>query len=212
MLVNGAGAIATGATLVVVTISKFEDGAWLTVAVVPLLYVFFTRVNRHYRSVAKQLETIEPMKMPERQDPIVVLAAGTWNRMTQRGMKFALRLSDEIYVVQIKTETSTTEELSDNWQLLIANPARQARISPPRLVVLTSAYRMFFTPFVDFIVKLSEEHPDRDITVVIPDLITSHWWEGLYHNNRGAVLRALIRRRCSDQVIVLSTLFHLHDD
>jgi len=211
MLINGAGALATGITLVVVTISKFGDGAWLTVVVVPLLFLFFTRVNHHYRSVAAQLETIEPMEMPERQDPIVVMAAGTWNRMTQRGLKFALRLSDEIYVVQVKTETSTTEDLSDNWELLIANPARKARIAQPKLVVLTSAYRQFFKPFVDFVAELSENNPDRDVAVVIPDLIMSHWWEGLFHNNRGTVLRAMIRARCSDHVVVLSTLFHLHD-
>ncbi|HEX7701580.1 MAG TPA: hypothetical protein VF403_12675, partial [Kofleriaceae bacterium] len=52
-------------------------GAWLTVVIVPLLFLFFSRVNRHYRSVGAQLATIEPMAMPERQDPIVVLAAGT---------------------------------------------------------------------------------------------------------------------------------------
>ncbi len=211
MLINGAGAIATGLTLVVVTVSKFGEGAWLTVLVVPTLFLFFSRVNRHYRQVADQLATIEPMEMPERQDPIVVMAAGTWSRMTQRGLKFALRLSDEIYVVQVKTETSATEDLSDNWELLIANPSRKARIAAPKLVVLTSAYRQFFKPFVDFIVQLSADHPDRDITVVIPDLIMSHWWEGLFHNNRGAVLRAMIRARCSDHVVVISTLFHLHD-
>ncbi|HEX7702101.1 MAG TPA: hypothetical protein VF403_15295 [Kofleriaceae bacterium] len=126
-------------------------------------------------------------------------------------MKFALRLSDEIYVVQIKTETSTTEDFSDNWELLIASPARKARIAEPKLVTLTSAYRQFFTPFVDYVVKLSADNPDRDIAVVIPDLIMSHWWEGIFHNNRGSVLRALIRARCTDHVVVISTLFHLHD-
>jgi amino acid transporter len=211
MLINAAGAIATGLTLVVVTVSKFGEGAWLTVLVVPLLFLFFTRVRRHYLIVEEQLATVEPMEMPERQDPIVVVAAGTWSRMTQRGLKFALRLSDDIYVVQIKTETSATEDLSDNWQLLIANPSRKARIAEPKLVILTSPFRQFFTPFVDFISALSAKHPDRDITVVIPDLIMSHWWEGIFHNNRGAVLRAMIRARCSDHVVVISTLFHLHD-
>ncbi len=211
MLVNALGAIATGLTLIVVTVSKFGEGAWLTVVIVPLLFLFFSRVNKHYRSVGAQLATIAPMAMPERQDPIVVLAAGTWSMMTQRGMKFALRLSDEIHVVQVKTETSTTEDFSDNWDLLIASPARRARIAEPKLVTLTSAYRQFFTPFVDYVVKLSDENPDRDIAVVIPDLIMSHWWEGIFHNNRGAVLRALIRSRCSDRVVVISTLFHLHD-
>ncbi len=211
MLVNGAGAIATGVTLVVVTVSKFGEGAWLTVVVVPVLVLFFLRTNRHYRGVGQQISTIEPMEMPQLQPPIVVLAAGTWNKMTQQGLKFALRLSDDIYVVQIKTETSTTEDLSDNWELLIANPARRARIAQPKLVILTSQFREFFSPIVGFIRKLSVEHPDRDIAVVVPDLIVRHWYEGILHNNRGTFLRMLLRAQCSDRVVLISTPFHLHD-
>ncbi len=210
-LVNGAGAIATGATLVVVTVSKFGEGAWLTVAVVPLLVIFFLRVNRHYRKIGQQIATIDPLELPDRADPIVVLAAGSWSKMTQQGLKFALRLSDDIYVVQVKTETSTIEDLSDNWELLIANPARKNRIAQPKLVVLTSQYRQFLSPFLEFIRKLEVEHHDRDICVVIPDLIVSHWYEGALHNNRGAFLRLILRAQCSDRVVVIHTPFHLHD-
>ena len=211
MLINGSGAIATGATLVVVGVSKFGEGAWLTVLVVPVLVFFFLRVSRHYRRVGVQIATIEPMEMPDRADPVVVLAAGSWNRMTQSGLKFALRLSDDIYVVQVKTETSTIEDLSDNWELLIANPARKNRIAQPKLVVLTSHYREFLSPFVTFIRELETKHPDRDIAVVIPDLVVSHWYEGPLHNNRGAFLRYILRAQCSDRVVVISTPFHLHD-
>jgi amino acid transporter len=211
MAINGAGAIATGVTLVVVAVSKFGEGAWLTVLVVPLLVGFFLRINGHYRGVGRQVVTIEPMEMPDRADPVVVLAAGSWSKMTQQGLKFALRLSDDIYVVQVKTETSPIEDLSDNWELLIANPARRNRITQPRLVILTSQYRQFLNPFVDFIKQLEVEHPDRDIAVVIPDLIMSHWYEGLLHNNRGTFLRMILRAQCSDRVVVISTPFHLHD-
>jgi amino acid transporter len=211
MLVNGAGAIATGATLVVVAVSKFTEGAWLTIVLVPLLLFFFLRVANHYRKVELQIETIEPMEMPDRSDPIVVLAAGSWNKLTQQGLRFALRLSDDIYVVQVKTETSTIEDLSDNWELLIANPARRNRIAQPKLVILTSQFREFLNPFVGFIHKLTKEHPDRDIAVVIPDLIMSHWYEGVLHNNRGTFLRYVLRAQCSDRVVVIGTPFHLHD-
>jgi amino acid transporter len=211
MLVNAAGTLATGATLVVVAVSKFGEGAWLTVLVVPLLVICFLRVNRHYRNVGQQVATIEPMEMPDRVDPVVVLAAGSWSKLTQQGLKFALRLSDDIYVVQVKTETSTIEDLSDNWELLIANPARKNRIAQPKLVVLTSEYRQFLSPFVEFIRKLEREYPERDIAVVIPDLIMSHWYEGVLHNNRGTFLRMILRAQCSDRVVVISTPFHLRD-
>jgi amino acid transporter len=211
MLVNAAGAIATGATLVVVSISKFTEGAWITIAVVPLLLLFFVRVNLHYRKVNIQISTIDPLELPDKVDPIVVLAAGSWNKLTQQGMRFALRLSDDIYVVQVKTETGSIEDLSDNWELLIANPARKNRIAQPKLVILTSQYREFLNPFVGFVKKLSAENPDRDIAVVIPDLIMSHWYEGILHNNRGSFLRYVLRAQCSDRVVVIGTPFHLHD-
>jgi hypothetical protein len=212
MLINGAGAIATGVTLVIVTISKFTEGAWLIVLVVPLLILLFVRTNRHYRAVGQQIGTIEPMEMPTRQDPIVVIAAGGWNKMMQSGLKFALRLSDEIYVVQVKTETGSIEDLADNWELLIDNPARKAKIAPPKLVVLTSQFRQFFRPFLDFVAGLERDHPGRDIAVVVPDLIMNHWYEGLLHNNRGTFLRMMLRAQCSDRVVLISTPFHLGDD
>jgi amino acid transporter len=209
LAVNAVGAFATGLTLVVVAVSKFSEGAWLSVAVVPLLVFFFTRINKHYRSVAAQIETIAPLEMPPPQPPIVVLAAGSWNKMTQHGLKFALRLSQDVYVVQVKTETDNTEDLSDNWELLIANPAHAANISQPKLVILTSNYRQFFKPFLDFVLKLSSDNPKRDIVVVIPDLVMNHWYESILHNNRGAFLRTILRLRCPSRVSIVNTPFHV---
>lgn len=209
LAVNATGAVATAATLVVITISKFSEGAWLTIAIVPAMVFFFMRINRHYRSVAEQIATAAPLEMPEVQAPIVVLAAGSWNKLTQHGLKFALRLSPDVYVVQVKTETDNIEELSDNWRLLITSPAHTAKIAEPKLVILTSDYRQFFSPLVDFINKLSDDNPQREVVVVIPDLVMNRWYEGLLHNNRGAFLRLLLRMRCSSRVVVVDTPYRL---
>jgi len=209
LLINAVGALATGITLVVVAVSKFAEGAWVSVAVIPLLVLLFARINKHYRSVAAQIETIAPLEMPPPQPPIAVLAAGSWNKMTQHGLKFALRLSPDVYVVQVKTETDNTEDLSDNWELLIANPAHAAHIPQPKLVILPSNYRQFFKPFLDFVLKLSSDNPKRDIVVVIPDLVMNHWYESILHNNRGAFLRTILRVRCPSRVVVVNTPYHL---
>ena len=188
LVINAVGTAATGITLVVVAVSKFAEGAWLTVIVVPLLILFFGRVNRHYRTIARQIETIDPLEPPSPARPIVVLAANSWNKMTQQGLKFALRLSPEVYVVQVKTETDNIEDLSDNWDLLIGSRARAAGHSrSPSSSSSRRTYRQFLTPFVDFVQQARDEHPDRDIVVVIPDLVMSRWYEGFLHNNRGAI-------------------------
>ena len=210
LVVNGIGALTTGMTVLIVAVTKFAEGAWLIVLVVPGLVLFFSRVNRHYRSIATQIATIDPLEPPAKQDPIVVLAANSWNKMMQAGLKFALRLSPNVYVVQVKTETDTIEDLSDNWELLIGSRAAAAGIPEPKLVVLASTFRQFFKPFVDFVHKLELEHPTRDIVVVIPSLVMNRWYEGLLHNNRGALLRMLLRTRCSSRVVVVQTAYHLH--
>ena len=211
LLINGAGGAATGVTTVVVAISKFGEGAWLTVMVVPLAVLLLARVNRHYRRIAARIQTIEPMDIPSRQSPVVVVGAGSWNKLTQHGLRFALRLSTDVHVVQVRTETDSIEDFADNWDLLIASRARAAGIPSPKLTILTSSYRRFFAPFVDFVSGLERAHPERDIVVVIPDLVMDHWYEGFLHNNRGAFLRTLLRRRCSSRVVLVDTPFHLGD-
>ena len=209
--INAVGAAATGITLVVVVVSKFGEGAWLTVVVVPLLVLFFSRTNRHYRSVARQIATIEPLELPAPRNPIVVIAAGSWNKMMQHGLKFAMRLSTDVHVVQVKTETDSIELLSDNWSLLIEGPARGRGITPPKLVILKSDYRQFLKPFVDYVSELEQTHPARDIVVVIPDLVMSRWWSGILHNNRGLMLRSALRLRCTSRVFIVDTPYHLYE-
>ena len=211
LLINGAGAVATGITLVVVAVSKFAEGAWLTIVVVPLLVFFFSRVNRHYLRVAQQIATIAPLELPELTAPIAVVAAGSWSKLTQQALKFALRLTTDVYVVQIRTERDVIEDLADSWDLLIGNPARAAGIPPPKRVTLTSDVRRFFGPFVDFVQKLEHDNPGKDIVVVIPDLVMSHWYENILHNNRGAFLRTLLRMRCGSRTVVVNTPFHLQE-
>ncbi|HWL89114.1 MAG TPA: hypothetical protein VNO21_25100, partial [Polyangiaceae bacterium] len=46
---------------------------------------------------------------------------------------------------------------------------------------------------------------------VIPDLVVRHWYHALLHNNRGAIMRGLLRLRGGPRVIVISTPFHLED-
>jgi amino acid transporter len=209
--INGVGAVATGAALLVVAVSKFTEGAWLILVVIPATALLFRRVNRHYVHIAVQVSTIDPLEIPSARSPIVVVPAGSWNKITQNGLKFALRLSTDVHVVQVKTETDSVEDLSDNWELLIGSRARAEGIVEPKLVVLTSEYRRFFKPLVDYVLELERANPDRDVVVVIPDVILSHWYDGLLHNNRGAFLRSLLRARGGPRVVVVDVPFRIND-
>ena len=54
-ILNGLGALATATTLIVISISKFREGAWITVLLIPMFVIAFRRIHQHYQDVGKQL-------------------------------------------------------------------------------------------------------------------------------------------------------------
>jgi amino acid transporter len=209
--INGVGAVATGLTLVVVVVSKFVEGAWLAVIAVPLVVLTFSRIKRHYASVGQQVTDDQPLVMAELQPPIVLVPVQTWSKITSRGLRFALELSDDVRALHILTMDSTICELTPVWEELVAGPARAAGRTPPQLVLRKSTYRQFFAPLVEYVIQLRDGHPDRDIVVIVPDLVVRRWYHAFLHNNRGTVLRGLLRLRGGPRVIVVNTPFYLDD-
>jgi amino acid transporter len=209
--INAIGAVATGITLVVVVVSKFVEGAWLAVIVVPLVVLLFSRINAHYRSVGVQVADDEPLVLSKAQPPIVLVPVQSWSKLTSRGLRFALGLSPDVRALHILTQDSTISELTPVWEELVAGPARAAGFPPPQLVLRKSTYRQFFAPLVDYVIQLRDGHPDRDIVVIVPDLVVRRWYHAFLHNNRGAVLRGLLRLRGGARVVVVNTPFYLED-
>jgi hypothetical protein len=210
MLINGVGAVATGVTLVVVAVSKFVEGAWLAVLMVPLLVLTFSRIKRHYHSVAEQVIDEQPLVLSEAQAPIVIVPVQTWNKLTSRGIRFALELSPDVRALHILMQDTTISELTAVWEELVAGPARSAGLEPPQLVLRKSSYRQFFAPLIEYVENLRDRHQDRDIVVIVPDLVVRRWYHTFLHNNRGTVLRQLLRLRGGPRVVVVNTPFYLH--
>jgi hypothetical protein len=171
----------------------------------------FVRVNRHYSSVAAQIISSEPLSLAQPAPPIAVVAMQSWNKLTARGLQLAVRAAPEVYAVQVKSETTKMRALTPDWDRLVGEPVRGAGLPMPKLVVLESRFRQLFKPLIDFVLDLRDKNPGRDIVVVIPDLVVAHWYESILHNNRGAILRTLLRLRGGPNVVVLNTPFHLHD-
>ncbi len=91
----------------------------------------------------------------------------------------------------------------------MAGPARAAGLPPPPLILRKSTYRQFFAPLVDFVEQLRDRHPDRDIVVIVPDLVVRRWYHAFLHNNRGTLLRGLLRLHGGPRVVVVNTPFYL---
>jgi hypothetical protein len=93
----------------------------------------------------------------------------------------------------------------------VGGPARDAGLPVPQLVLRKSTYRQFFGPLVDYVEQIRDEDRSRDIVVIVPDLVVRRWYHALLHNNRGTLLRALLRMRGGPRVVVVNTPFYLKD-
>ena len=209
--INAIGAVATGVTLVVVIVSKFSEGAWLAVVVIPLTVFTFSRIKRHYADVAAQVADERPLDRAQAVPPIVVVPVQSWNKLTRRGLRFAVQLSPDVHALHILTQDTTICELTPMWEELVSGPAREAGLPPPRLILLKSTYRQFFMPLIEYVEQLRDGNPDRDIVVIVPDLVVRHWYQAVLHNNRGTLLRSLLRLRGGPRVVVVNVPYYLKD-
>jgi len=208
--VNGFGAAATGLTLIVILVAKFAEGAWVTALLIPMLLAVFGGVRRHYHRVSLEIANPQPLNVTNIQPPIVILPMNAWNKMSQKGLRFALKLSPDIFVVQIQTGNSKTDgDLARRWHDYVETPTRSAHLPTPQLVVVPSPYRHVFNPLLDYILEMKRRHADRQIAVLIPELVASRWYEHLLHNKRAAMLKALLLVRGDEDIVVVNVPWYL---
>jgi amino acid transporter len=208
MIVNGVGAFATGVTLIVVLVAKFRDGAWITVILVPLLILLMTAVKRHYGGVARTIAVATPINLTNLEEPLVIVPLDRWTRITEKGLRFALKISSHVEAVHVDAEECSADVLAMFQQNVVA-PVSAAGLVPPKLVFVQSPYRFVLTPLVDHILEVERTHPNRQIAVLIPELVVRRWWHAPLHNQRAQVLKLLLLLRGNQRIIVINIPWYL---
>jgi amino acid transporter len=208
MLINGLGAVATGITLCIVLVAKFTSGAWVSVLLIGALLFTMIWVRRHYDMVAREIRSTEPLKVDKMEPPIVVVPIQDWSKVAQRAMEFALTLSSDIRAVHVATEQETNA-LRDEWSKVVEDPVRKAGGTPPRLESLPSPYRLILTPIMDYVLKIEQENPGRQIAIIVPELVEKHWFHYPLHNQRAELLKGLLLLKGSKQIVLVNVPWYI---
>ena len=211
LLVNGIGAVATGVALLVVLAAKFVEGAWITILLIPAMLLLFERVKRHYTHVAQQTSCPRPLNISNLTPPVVIVPIKSWNILAENALRFALRLSPDVIVVHISTSEAEAFHLRLQWEQYVEQPLRDAGLTQPQLMLLSSPYRRLFTPLLDYINQLKIAFPSRQIAVIIPELVESKWYEYLLHNQRATGLKAALLLRGDQRVVVINVPWYLRE-
>jgi amino acid transporter len=208
MLLNGLGAVATGITTAVVLVAKFVDGAWITVLLIPALILMMRSVRRHYSVVAEEIGKSTPVQTANLTEPVVLLPIDRWSLVSETALRYAWTLAKDIHVLHVQSGDDT-DKLRSQWSEIVEKPARAAGLASPKLVVLDSPYRFIVKPIVDYAIQQQVAHPDRNITMLIPELVESHWYHYFLHNNRPEAIRALLLFNGNQRITVVSMPYHL---
>ena len=210
--VNGLGGFVTGITVVVVLVAKFVDGAWITLIFIPLLVVFFRAVRRHYHAVVVATTSCEAV-VPANHDqpPLVVVPVDRWSRICKQSLEFASRISPDIIAIHVEPGEHS-ELLHEDWDRYVDRPFREAGAEPPKFEILPSPYRFVIIPIVQYILNLSEKHPDRRIVVVIPELVEDRWFEYFLHNQRGRLLEWTLLVRGNKRIFTVSSPYYISEN
>jgi hypothetical protein len=208
MLVNGLGAVTTGVTLVVVLVAKFTSGAWVSVLLIAGMMSTMMWVHRHYDKVTEEVRCPHPLQIEYLGPLIVIVPIQSWSLISQRAMQFALTLSPEVHALHVGTEEETNA-LQNNWKQLVEDPVARAGGTPPKLVTLTSPYRLVIKPILDYVLEMETNNPGRQIAVIVPELVERHWYHYPLHNQRAELLKALLLVKGSRNIVLINVPWYI---
>ena len=209
LAINAAGATCTAVTLAVVLVSKFADGAWVMILLIPALLALFVGVKAHYRAVAREVATAEPLDAAKLEPPLVLLPIRGWSAITRKALRFALKISPDIYALHVADDEATMSELEDTWEQRVRDPAREAGLPAPKLFVIYSPYRKLYAPLKQVVSDLQRAHPNRDIAVIVPELVATRWYHYLLHNQTAALIKAYLLFSGFRRVVVINVPWYL---
>jgi amino acid transporter len=208
MAVNGIGATATGITTVVVLVTKFVSGAWITALLIPAMIVLMRAVRKHYDRVERETDLSEPMVAAHVEEPIVVMPIDRWSRISEKALTFALSLSNDVRCLHVQSGDDA-DSISSDWQRIVIDPLEAADKPTPKLVVLKSPFRYILQPMVDYILSICTADDAQRVCVLVPELVVRHWWENLMHNRRADLLKVLLLMRGNRNVVVINIPWYL---
>ena len=200
--VNALGAVATGVVAVVVTVTKFALGAWLVLAVMPVLVYLMWRVHQHYRRIEDELLIPRGARVALRpRDPRVIVPISRIDKAALHALSLARGISAHVSALHISFDEEGAQSFKDRW-------ARSLGSEVP-LEVIVSPYRSLLAPVLSYLDAIDDKDPGRPIVVVLAEFVPRHWWDTALHNQTALRLKLALFSRPNTSVIDVP--YHLGD-
>lgn len=200
LAINGLGSITTAIVTLIFAITKFVDGAWIIVLLLPTVVLIFYTIHRHYVSLAHDLSLEHFGQPPPFKRQRVIMPVSAIHQGTIQALDYALSLSRDVTAVHISIDPEQTERLRKKWSEWGKGV---------RLVVIDSPYRTFLEPFLEYVNELcSILQTSERLTIVVPQFIPRRWWHNLLHMQTAFWLRFILLHKRG--VVITEIPYQLH--
>ncbi len=182
MGMNAFGALCTFVVMLVFSLTKFRDGAYIVLIVMPLLMGLFKLINNHYRKIAGKLSLDHYAgPAPRNTRHRVIMPISGVHQGTLKALHYAHMLSDDVTAVHVSIDPEETEKVQKKWSTWGDGT---------RLYIVDSPYRLFIEPLLQYIDEiLAHRQANEVITIVVPQFMASSAAQRALHMNTAEVLR-----------------------
>lgn len=203
MFINGFGSICTAVVMMVFAITKFHDGAYVVLFLIPVLVAIFWLIHRHYRNLAQKLTldnfgVIPPHTIRHR----VIMPVSGVHQGTLSALRYARMLSNDVTAVHVTIEPADAEKVRQKWETWGEGV---------RLVMLDSPYRLFIEPILAYIADIAaQRQPGETITIVVPEFVSDNRMTAALHTNTAEILRSQLKHL--HDIVITNVPYHVHED
>ena len=226
LAINLVGAVLSGAVAIIAAVTKFTEGAWLVVVLIPLIVLACLRIHSHYQSAQRQLvpradgtlvtpsarlsapqsggdgrrSAAEEQDAPSEIEHLVVVPVAVLDLAALRALAYAASLQVPVLAVHVSPSHEEGERFRQYWNVWGGYLPLEVVISP---------YRATVAPLANYIEALHFQRPDITLTVIVPEIVPAHRWESILHGRIAQRLRRILIRH--EGIVVTSVPFHLKD-
>ena len=200
LLMNSMGMLTTAVVLVVIVMSKFMQGAWMVILLIPIIVFQFIRIHHHYVAFGKELnaasDTCDSI-VPNGKNRVIIPVSGLHKGVIQ-AIRYGQTISTDVEICMVETDSTACDRVRE----------RLKEISPTtKLAILPSPFRSVLMPLIDHIEAVQKMSPEDFVTVLIPEFVTAKWHHQFLHNQTAFFIRAALVGQ--KRVIVSSIRYYL---
>jgi hypothetical protein len=201
MFINAVGSVMSFVVMVVFAVTKFSQGAWITVILIPTLVFIFFRIHKHYKDVAHSLSLSKRAVDPHPRNMLTVVMVDDVHAGTVQMVEYALSQGNPWMAIHLDDNPAKTERILQKWQ------ERMGKLEH-ELVLVPCPYRNLAEVATNFVQHKLDENPNRIIQVVMGQLIMDSWAAQALHANTSFAFTIALQRM--PRVVIANVGYQIH--